>query len=387
MLKRLYTIILRECKILSMNPMYLLCMVILPLFVMVYFTSLLQEGQPQEMPVGIVDNDNTSTTRALIRRLDAMQTSNVVAHYATVSEARAAIQHGEIYAFMHFPEGTTEKLLASRRPKIAFYYSNTSLTAGSLLYKDMKTVATLGSAAVGQAVMRAKGLTDKQIMALLQPVAIDAHSINNPCVNYNMYLSTMLVPACFMLFIMLMTTYSLGMELKKRNSKKLMDKAGGNILVALVGKFLPQTLIHMTMMNIQMFYLFEVLGFTHQGSVLWIIFLAFMAVLAAEGFGIIIFGLMPSQRMSMSICCLWGVLSFSLAGTAFPIFAMDAPLQAVAWLFPMRHYWLIYSLNIFNSYPMADTWINVMFLLGFILLPILFAPRIKKVMNTYVYMP
>lgn len=387
MFRRLDTIIIRECKILGLNPMYFLCMIILPIFVTVYFTSLLQEGQPQEMPVGIVDNDNTSTTRALIRRLDAMQTSHVVAHYATVSEARAAIQHNEIYAFMHFPEGTTAKLLSSRRPKIAFYYSNTSLTAGSLLYKDMKTVATLGSAAVGQATMRAKGLTNKQIATLLQPIAIDAHTVNNPCVNYNMYLSTMLVPACLMLFIMLMTTYSLGMELKKRNSKKLMDKAGGNIIVALVGKFLPQTLIHMTIMNLYMFYTFEILGFTHQGSVLWIMFLALIAVLSAEGFGIIIFGLMPSLRLSMSISCLWGMLSFSMVGAAFPIFAMDAPLQSLAWLFPMRHYWLIYSLNIFNGYPIADTWINVMFLCAFIFLPILFAPRIKRVMESYVYMP
>ena len=386
-MKRLFTIILRECKILRMNPMYLLCMVILPIFVIVFFTTLMQDGQPQEMPVGVVDNDNSSTTRALIRKLGGFQTSRVTAYYGSVSEARRAVQRNEIYAFLYIPEGTTEKLLSSRRPKISFYYSQTSLTAGSLLFRDLKTISTLGSAAVGQATMRAKGYTPGQIQAFLQPIALDLHTVNNPCINYNLYLSTMLIPACLMLFIMLITTYSLGMELKKRNSHKLMEKAGGNIMIALFGKFIPQTLIFLAMMYAHEFYLFEVLGFTHEGGLGWILLLGLLGVLAAEGFGILAFGLAPSMRMSMSISSLWGVLSFSMVGAAFPAMAMDAPLQALTWLFPMRHYWMIYSMNVFNGYPASDTWINICFLVAFFALPQLFAPRIKKVMETYVYMP
>ena len=53
----------------------------------------------------------------------------------------------------------TSDMLALRQPTMSFYYSNTSLTAGSLIYKDMKTVSTLASAGVGQAVLQAKGLT------------------------------------------------------------------------------------------------------------------------------------------------------------------------------------------------------------------------------------
>lgn len=387
MLKSLFTIILRECKILKKNPMYLLCMLALPMFVTIFFTSLLQQGQPQEMPVGVVDLDNTSTTRALIRKLDGFQTSHVVAHYPSVSEARRAMQHYDIYAFLYIPEGTTDKLLSARRPKISCFYSSTSLTSGSLLFKDLKTISTLGSAAIGQATMRAKGFTDRQIKTFLQPIALDVHNINNPCINYNLYLSTMLVPACLLLFVMLLTTYSLGMELKLRCGKKLMEKAGGNIFVALLGKFIPQTMICLAMMYIHQFYLFDVLGFTHEGGLLWILFAGFLAVIAAEGFGIMIFGLMPSMRMSMSVCSLWGVLSFSMVGTAFPIFAMDAPLQTLSWLFPLRHYWVIYAINIFNGYPAHDTWINVACLTAFIALPLLFFPRIKNVMETYDYMP
>ena len=194
MLKQLLAIALRECGILRRNPMYLFCMLVFPILVTVFFTTMMNAGQPQEMPVGIVDNDNTSTTRALVRKLDSFQASKVVGHYSNVNEARNAIQENKIYAFLYIPKGTTDALLSSRQPKISFYYSQASITAGALLYRDLKTVATLGSAAVGQSTMRAKGFTDEQTATFLQPIVVDLHMIGNPWASYNLYLSTMLIP-------------------------------------------------------------------------------------------------------------------------------------------------------------------------------------------------
>ena len=80
----------REVKILKMNPIYLCCMLVFPLLTMLFFTTLLDAGVPQEMPVGVVDLDNTSTSRALIRRLDGFQSSRVVAHYVNIKLRCAA---------------------------------------------------------------------------------------------------------------------------------------------------------------------------------------------------------------------------------------------------------------------------------------------------------
>ena len=189
-LQLLRAVIKRECKILYVNPIYFYSMVVFPLLAMVFFTTLLDDGVPQEMPVGVVDLDNTTMTRALGRKLDGFQSSKVVAHYPSVADARKAMQANEIYGFLYLPKGTTEELLASRRPTISFYYSQTTLSAGSMVMKDLKTTATLGAMGVGQATMRAKGLTDKQIQTLLQPIRIDLHQIVNPWSNYNTYLST-----------------------------------------------------------------------------------------------------------------------------------------------------------------------------------------------------
>ena len=386
-LGQIYEVMMRELQILRQNHIYRFCMVLFPILVIIFFTTMLDDGLPTSMPVGIVDLDNTSTTRALERKLDGFQMSKVVAHYPSVAEARQAIQRNEIYGFLYIPKGTTSKLLASRQPKISYYYTYTTMVAGSMIMKDMKTISSLGSAALGQATMRAKGLTDKQIQTLLQPITIDLHQIANPWSSYNVYLTTVMVPGILMIFIFLISAYSLGTELKFATSKNWLAMADNNVTIALVGKFLPQTLIWLAIVFGYQLYVFFYLGFPHQGSPWMLVLLGLMHVMAAQGFGIFAFGLMPSLRMSMSISSLWAVLSISMAGSAFPAMGMDGALQSLSWLFPLRHYFMLYQACIFNGFPLVEVWFHFAALLGFILLPWMVASKIKNAMLTYVYIP
>ncbi len=382
-----YEIMMRELLILRQNHIYRFCMVLFPVLVIFFFTSIMDDGLPTEMPVGVVDLDNTATSRSLIRRLDGFQMSRVVARFPSVTEARRAIQRNEIYGFLYIPKGTTDKLLASRQPKVSYYYTYTSIAAGSMVMKDMKTISTLGSAAVGQATMRARGLTDRQIQAVLQPIKIDLHQIANPWSNYNVYLSTVMVPGIIMLFIFLISTYSLGTELKFNTSKQWLEMAGGNITLAMLGKFLPQTIIWLAIVFGYEWYVFYHLGFPHQGGPWLLVLLGLMQVLASQGFGIFAFGLMPSLRMSMSVSSLWAVLSISMAGSAFPVMGMDGALQSLSWLFPLRHYWMMFQICVFNGYPLIEAWFHFVALAAFMLLPWLVIKKIKNAMLTYVYIP
>jgi len=377
---------LREVRIMLKNPIYGFCMVLFPLLVMFFFTSLMDDGLPQDMPVGVVDLDNTTTSRSLIRKLDGFQSSKVVAHFPSVADARKAIQENQIYAFLYIPKGTTDDLLAQRQPKISYYYNLASIMSGSLLMKDLKTISTLGSAGVGQATMRAKGYTQEQIMAFLQPIRVDLHQVGNPWTNYNSYLSTVFVPGLMMLFIFMISAYSLGMELKFDSGKKWLAMADNRIVVAIIGKFLPQTLIWLALIFFYEFYVFCILGFPHHGVAMLIV-LALLEVFAAQGFGIFLFGLMPSLRMSLSVCSLWAVLSLSMAGSAFPVMGMDGALQSLSWLFPLRHYYMVYQICVFNGFPLLEAWFHFVVMVGFTLLPWFVISKIKNAMLTYVYIP
>lgn len=377
----------REIFRIATRPLYLFCMVIAPLFCYLFFTTLMWNGLPTNMPIGVVDLDNTATTRNIIRNLDAFQQTKVVAHYASFAEARKAMQQGKIYSFYYIPEGTTEEALASRQPKVSFYTNYSYLVAGSLLYKDQRMMSELAGGAVGRATLYAKGATEKQAMAFLQPIVINTHALNNPWLNYSVYLCNTILPGILMLLIFMTTVYTIGSEMKNGTQQEWMGMANHSIVTALTGKLLPQTLIFFIMASFYNIYLYGFLHYPCNSGILPMLFAALLLVLSSQAFGVFLYGLFPALRLALSAASLWGVISLSISGFSYPVMAMSPVLQALSNLFPLRHYFLIYVNLALNGYPLIYAWHSVVALLLFILLPFLVLKRLRTAMLHYVYIP
>lgn len=383
----MFSIFLRELRRLAVQPIYWFGMVIAPLFCYYFFTSLMAEGLPENLPLGIVDEDHTATSRNLVRNLDAFQMTDVVKSYANVTEARKAVQQGHIYGFYLIPQGTTSEAQSQRLPTVSFYTNYSYLVAGSLLYRDMRTMSELASGAASRTVLYAKGATERQAMAYLQPVVIDMHAVGNPWLNYNVYLSNVIIPGMLGLFIFMITVYGLGTELKFNTADELMERSGGSVIVAVTGKLIPQLFVCLLVGTLYVLYLYAYLRFPcHCGLArMWCIMALF--VMACQGLGVFMFTMLPTLRLGLSFASLWGVISFSISGMSFPVMAMHPVLQGVANLFPLRHYFLLYVNSALDGYPLANAWPFVLALMGFALLPWPCMLRLKKVLTTYRYEP
>mgnify|MGYP002458131757 FL=1 len=383
----LWNVARRECRRLVSRPLYLFCMVIAPLFCYIFFTTLMDSGLPTDMPVGVVDQDMSATSRQLIRNLDAFEQTAVVARYPTINEARTAMQRGEIYGFFYIPEGTSAKAQAGRQPKLSFYTNNTLLIAGSLLFKDMKMMSELASGAAARSTLYAKGATEEQAMAFLQPIVIDTHPLNNPWLNYSVYLCNTFAPGVLMLLIFMVTVYSIGVEIKDRTAREWLRMGNNSIWISLAGKLLPHTAIFFLMGILYNVYLYGFLHFPCNSGILPMLLATLCLVLASQGMGILMIGTLPSLRLGLSFASLWGVLSFSMCGLSFPAMAMHPVLQGLANLFPLRHYFLIYADQALNGYPLYYSWGEVLWLMLFLLLPLTVLYRLKGVLLTYRYEP
>ena len=378
----LWNVMKREGRRLVSRPLYLFCMVIAPLFCYVFFTTLMDSGLPINMPVGVVDQDMTSTSRQLMRNLDAFEQTAIVAHYPTINEARAAMQKGEIYGFYYIPKGTTAKA-----PTVSFYTNNTLLIAGSLLYKDMKMMSELASGAAARTSLYAKGATEDQAMAFLQPIVIDTHPLNNPWLNYSVYLCNTFAPGVLMLLIFMITVYSIGVEIKDRTAREWLRMGNNSIYISLAGKLLPHTAIFFLMGILYNVYLYGFLHFPCNSGIMPMLLATLCLVLASQGMGVLMIGTLPTLRLGLSFASLWGVLSFSMCGLSFPAMAMHPVLQGLANLFPLRHYFLIYVDQALNGYPMIYSWINYVALLIFMMLPFFVVHRLKEALIYYKYVP
>ena len=176
----LWQVMQRECRRLVSRPLYLFCMVIAPLFCYLFFTTLMDSGLPQNLPAGVVDMDDSSTSRNIVRNLDAFSQTGVVAHYSNVTDARIAVQEGKIYGFFYIPKGLSAEAQSQRQPKISFYTNYSYLIAGSLLFRDMKMMGELTAGSAARSVLYAKGATEDQALDFLQPIVVDTDPLDKP---------------------------------------------------------------------------------------------------------------------------------------------------------------------------------------------------------------
>ena len=175
------------------------------------------------------------------------------------------------------------------------------------------------------------------------------------------------------------------MELKRNTADELMRLADGNIIRAVTGKLFPQLVIWFTVGTIMIVWFYEILHFPCLCGmpIMWGVMTLF--IVASQAMGVFMFTALPTPRMGLSFASLWGVLSFSICGMSFPVMAMPSWVQGLTYLFPLRHYYMLYVNCALDGYPLLNAWPYVVWLLLFAILPLAFAPRFGKIMREVAY--
>ena len=367
----------REWGILRTRPIYFFGMILAPFLTAFLLLYMMAGGLPQDMPVAVVDEDGSATSRALVRSLDAFQSSRVSLRALSMQEALSAMRRGEVYAIYHIPRGLQAHAGSARQPKIHYYTNGSYLMAGSFTFRDMKMLSELASAKVGLQTGQARGRTEEQIMGAIQPIRVQLEVMSNPWLNYSAYLTTTILPGVLQLMISLITSYSIGVEIKRRTARSWLAAADGSMVRALVGKLLPHTLIFLLVGWSLQGLLYGWMGYPLQSS-WWSMAGAMLAlVLSAQSLGAFFVALIPVLRMSLSLGSLLGMLSFSISGMSIPVSTMSPAVQALSHIFPLRYY---YQIGI-NQALVGAPWVEAMplylGLLAFLLLPLVTLPRLR----------
>lgn len=369
-------VVRRELRIMRNRPIYLLGSVVTVAFCAIFFLTFLKQGLPHDLPIGVVDLDNSSLSRNFARQLDATQLGKVL-KYDSFAEAREDMQSGKITAVCVIPAGMYADVQASRRPTFTYYLNGLYFVGGALSYKNILTMINLADGAVQREVLRAKGVNEDAIMGRIQPVNVDVHQIGNQYTNYGYYLTNIFLPGVLALTVVIILIYSLGAELKYGTSRHLLSTAGGSMYNALFGKLVVYTTLFSVIGLILILLMYDWMHFPIKGSI-WNMFLAIvLLVLASESVAIFIIGLLPIPRLALSIGALYSVLAFSMSGFTLPVETMPPYIQGLAEAFPLRHYFLFYSREVIFGTGFAGWWQEVIHLLIFLLLPSLVIYRLK----------
>ena len=370
--------ITREVKRMTGRPIYFISTVVIMTFSYVFFLTFFNEGQPAKMPVGMVDLDNSSLSRQFTRNLEVMQHTKIVMRLNSHKEAREEMQRGNIYAFVEIKKNFAKEAISNRRPVITFYVNDAYLIAGSLISKDITYMSAVTSIGMQQKVLRAKGIDERRITGIIQPIVLDTHLIGNPWANYGTYLLNVILPGVLQLMVLMMTVFPIGVEYKERTSREWLKNSNNSMFAALTGKLVPYTFIFTILGIIGNLLLYNYMKYPMNSAITWMFLATFMLVIATQAIGILFIGITPVLRDGVTFAGLFGMLGVTFAGSTFPIEQMPVGTRIFSNFFPIHHYFDIYVNQALNGVEIHYSYFSFIALLSFLVLPLIVFIRLKK---------
>ena len=272
----------RELGRLAHQPMYFVLMLLLPAASFAFFALLFNEGAIRNVPVAVLDEDHTALSRKVTQMIDDTPTALVSYGVQSMDEGERLMREGRIMAIVQIPAFFEKDILSNRQTHIENYISGTNITVNGLLSKDIQTAVTTFSAGIQLQLLMKQGLTERQAMAQLMPVRFDRHVLFNPHINYGYYLSPSFMPMMLLIFIVMVTVFTIGTELKKGTAREWIETGNGSVSAALLGKVLPVTVVMFLMSLVMFLIIFKVVGVPLNGSLTVILLSTLLFVMSYQ---------------------------------------------------------------------------------------------------------
>lgn len=363
------SVLSRELKRFANTPRLWFLVVIAPFVLPGLLIALFVERAPTELPVAVVDFDQTQLSRQIIRALDATPGIRVQACPADLQAAGSQVRRGEVFAVVALPPDLHRDVLRGEAPRVQLYYNRQMLTAGNVIMREVRTAIGTVGAGIGLA------------QGVFPPVRTENHPLFNPGLDFARFLALPLIVTLLHIVVVIVAIDVTGRELREGSAGDWLRAADGAIWRALLAKLAPYffwfALAGMGLLAFSAHVLgLEVRG--HAGLWLggWVVLTA-----ACMGFGLFLAGAFGNLRMATSVASVVISPAFAYSGMTFPAEAMTGFASVWAHLLPLGHYLNLQTGQLAMGSSIASSLPHLLWLLPFVFLPLLVVKRWRRLLN------
>ncbi|KPZ73255.1 Inner membrane transport permease YhhJ [Shewanella sp. P1-14-1] len=324
----------QELKRLWCSPWQLALVTYIPLISILCLWWLFSAGLPRQLPVAVVDQDNSQLTRTLTRNLAANAVIKPIT-YTQFADAKAAMTQAEVYAVVVFPHEFKRKLLTGSSPTVDIRYNSQFLLVGKLLSSQLQLSVGAGLMEVAGMKQLLNGANRATVAVNLSPVTSQTTALFNRNNNYVGFLVPPVLIALLQLLAMMVFVNSLNDSLIRQGEQYLLPAKFWWHVGAKVLFYTPVMLVHGGFI---LAWLYGVLRLPIAGNLLLLIAAQAMMFLALWTLVILVFLLMREPARSVSFCTALFAPAFAFMGITFPV--NDMPELAQWWrlIMPSSHY-------------------------------------------------
>ena len=161
----------------------------------------------RNVPIGVVDECRTPTSRSLIDTFDAGPNTYVAYEPTDMAEAERMFYDRDIYGIVYIPDDYEKRLYGGEQAVVAIYCDASYFLMYRQVFQELVTSIGATGAMVEFQRLIAKGANIPQAQATTQPVIYQSHNLFNPYLGYG----TFVMPAVILLIIQQTLLIGIGM--------------------------------------------------------------------------------------------------------------------------------------------------------------------------------
>lgn len=217
--------------------------IIVPLLYPLLYAYLYGREVVREVPVAVVDECRSATSREFIRKSDATPDLKVISYCSDMEEARNLVDRHKAYGVIHIPSEFESTLTDGRQATVNLYCN----MGGLLYYKALLSGCTMVSLDMNRDIQMARlsGLSDWEKEVMTMPIENEYITMFNPTNGFQAFL----IPA--VLILVLQQTLVLGVAMlagteneRRRSGELILGHEYENPLIVLAGKGLAYLLVY-----------------------------------------------------------------------------------------------------------------------------------------------
>ncbi len=348
-----------------------LTVIIAPVLYAFFLGSIYLNKDISNIRFGVVDYDNTVTSRDLTRKLSASQKIDLTEHLSNYQDGVEELKKLNILGFVVFPKGFEKDLLKKKDTQVALYLNNTRFLPSNELNMAVNKVMLRAGSGLRLKYYENQGIISNLASKIIDPLKIDI----DPIYNVNNSYGDFLLPALF--FIVLQQTLLLGMaeSVSKDREYGLLQESSKGIAGYMIGKSAYYLVLYAAYVFFFTLIIFPVFQLPVKASLVPIFGISILFLMTVLLVGMWIGTFIKRQKHSLVILAFSTYPLFLLSGYSWPVSSMPVFLQAMAALIPTTP--MLEAMR--KLYIMGGTWQNVMpqlehllvlFALSFILLSV-----------------
>lgn len=280
----------------------------------------------RNVPVVVVDRDGTSSSREMVRRLDATSDVSVALVLPDLPSAQRAVYERTVSGILLIPQNFERDLLHGRPSPVALYADAGYFLIYQRIAGAVSAVARTLGVEVESARLVGAGVDPAMAGAAVDPMPLTAVPLFNPQAGY----ATYLLPAAFVLILQQLLLIGTGLL----GTTPDPDRPSASPLATVTGKYMAYLVPEAAILPFYLIALPYLYGIPRLGSAGTIFLFALPFALAVSGLGLIASAVFRTPLAVQLATAAVGLPVFFLAGFAWPPEAMPEAVRLIARLLP-----------------------------------------------------